>query len=125
MEAADRTGLFHAPQAFQDVKKAQAVLGQIRDTHLLRNGLDDWLAGERDSDAARTLVGVLDAEIQRRQQEFLRVRDAMADATRFYERRFSRPARPGAAPFLMMSAAVPGILIISTELARRADARDD
>jgi CHAD domain-containing protein len=124
MEAADQTGLFRSPQALKDIKKVQAVLGQIRDAHLLRNRLDAWLAGDRHGDAARTLTGVLDAEIQRRQQQFLGLRDTLTDVARLYERRFSRQARPAVAPLLLMSAAVPSILVIGTELAlRREDAR--
>jgi CHAD domain-containing protein len=126
MEAADQTGLFRAPRAVEDIKKVQARLGQIRDAHLLRSGLDGWLGSERHGDAARTLRGVLDAEIQRRQNQFLEVRDSLSDIARLYERRFSRVARPGVAPLLLplllMSAAVPSILVIGTELALRRDA---
>jgi CHAD domain-containing protein len=122
MEAADRTGLFRAPRAFEDIKRAQAVLGQIRDAHLLRGGLGDWLADEKHSDAARTLTGVIDAEIQRRQQKFLRVREGLADVARLYQRRFSRQRRPGVAPLLLISAAVPSMLVVGTELALRRDA---
>jgi CHAD domain-containing protein len=121
MEAAEHTGLFRAPEALEDVKRVQARLGQIRDAHLLRSGLADWLGSDSHSDAARTLTGVLDAEVQRRQQQFLLMRDTLSDVVRLCQHRFSRQARPGVAPWLLMSAAVPGILVIGTELVVRRD----
>jgi CHAD domain-containing protein len=118
VEVAEETGLWPASRLLRDLKRAQVILGELHDVHVLSEEVVNLVADSSVRPELPALLATLRAETEQRQREYLAARErllAIADASERFAGRgmATRVWQAGRTSFVAASSlAVPAGLLL-------------